>query len=610
MRTSRSIAARAAHHVVSAWLPVAFFATMLSLGCDGAAVRTNDDPSGGNGKVVLIPGQDAAVDGAGGNAPVDASAGDRAVAKDAGARDVAAAGHGGAGAAGSGGAAAGSSGAAGVVTTSGSAGASGAGGMSMSGGGTSGAAGAMQSFAACTTCEKQVCGAMTTPPPTGNTANILAASQSCFMSPGVAAAGPAKGMPRAALCQAVLDCVHTTHCNALQDLDCWCGIGADAMACLTPSFPRNGPCKQVIENAAETTNADTLPERYYDWMGYALGAAFFLVDDCDHDARNRPGKGPCESQCNGSGGGAAGAGSVGSAGVSGGAGIAGAAGGAGTNGAGAGGAGSAGGSAGDSGASGNSGSAGTAGAAGAPGTAGAAGTAGAGGMTGAGGTTGEAGTTGAAGAPDAGDAGDASQVGGGPGAGGSPVPSGGKACGAPSGGLCPDLDADTVLDCTQTAPMNPGFDAGIASWHAEDQIVLSWNATGDLNGNASSGALTVRNPIVFDNASWIMQGATQCVPVMGGAAYDFAAQVSIADGQGSGGAVVAFYLYPTADCSGSFSAANLSTSVTTTAMCEVLTMSQTMAADTRSVQVRLTALKPFRQPSFEVQFDNVLFRKH
>jgi hypothetical protein len=472
-------------------------------------------------------------------------------------------------------------------------------------------------------CEAQTCGADVANPSQVQMHNLAAATL-CFKSTDTASAGPGKGMPRTQLCQAVLACVHRTACNTINDTDCWCGINVDPSLCFTPSYVRNGPCKAEIDAASESSMANDTEDRYTDYS-YPVGAAFFLIDNCDSIQHPRPGQlGPCQAICSGMTG-AAGAG--GSAGASG-------AGGAGSGSSGSGGSSGApgsagtGGSAGTAGASGTTGAGGTSSAGGTTGTAGVAGAAGATGLAGAGGDSGQAGAAagaggngGAAGGADAaaGTSGDAG--GGGAGTGGGtggpgdfPFPTTAQACAAPAAGAsCPDLDGDGMLDCSQTAVMNPGFDTGIASWIGETpfDLPLTWNMKGDLNGKKTSGALVVTSNIVADAAGWTIQGAFQCVPVTGAAVYDLAAQLSMpTDPSSAGGAILGFFFYPTADCTGPPNASALSNGATAQNMCEVLTLSEAAPASAQSVAVRLAVVKPFRQASQAVTFDNVLFRKH
>ncbi|HVU50051.1 MAG TPA: hypothetical protein VHL80_05165, partial [Polyangia bacterium] len=370
-------------------MPLVVLAAVLAVGCDGGAVQTDHPASGGPGEVVHLPtsgddgGAPADTGGAGGAA---GKAGTAGAAGRAGAGG--AAGHAGAaGSAGAGGkAGSGTTGAGG--SASGGSGPGTAGGLGAAGSGAAGTqgaggAGTVDRFAACTACEMTTCGA-DVPNPTQVQAHTLAAAMLCFTSTATAPDGPGKGMPRTTLCQAVLSCVHTTGCNAMNDTDCWCGIGADPALCFTPSFVRTGPCKAQIDAASESSSANDTEDRYTDYS-YPGGAAFYLIDNCDQIQHARKGQlGPCQAICSGmtaAGGSGGGSGSPGAAGAGN------------TGGAQPSGTGGVTGASGDPGGSGGSGVAGT-GAAGSDGTAGTAGTAGSAGAAGTAGGAGSAGSDG------------------------------------------------------------------------------------------------------------------------------------------------------------------------------------------------------------------------
>jgi hypothetical protein len=488
----------------------------------------------------------------------------------------------------------------------------------------------------CTACEMTKCD---NPPLTsvhGSQADadhLTNAVATCFKSTDVVANGPLKGMNklRADACQELLNCIHTSNCvvdasGARNPAACFCGSSTTTPDLISkcnsdPTYPKTGSCQTLIQNASESNVLQDVFDRYQN-PAYPLGAAFSLATYCDHDTVKPKTSGICFSACNGPNGstGGGGSGGSGSAGVSGTAGT-------GSNGA----AGS--GGAGDQGSTAGSGSSGAAGSSATAGTTGSAGTgsAGASGSSGADAAAGDNGSAGAAGSTSgtsgttgtAGDPGSAGSTGG-DGAGGMsgstgtsplPIPLGGKACTAPvSGAMCPDLDGDTVADCNQTLAMNPGFDTAVTSWNPEDTnaIRLTWVNTGDLNGRASSGGMTVRNAATSDGApGWNLLGATQCVPISATGSYDFAVQVSIAPGQlGDGGAVAAFTYYQSADCSGAPFGATISNAVTATGSCQILSASPVIPAAVQSVALRLTVAKPISQRWFDVGFDNVLFKKH
>jgi hypothetical protein len=185
-------------------------------------------------------------------------------------------------------------------------------------------------------------------------------------------------------------------------------------------------------------------------------------------------------------------------------------------------------------------------------------------------------------------------------------------CGAlTAGAVCPDLDGNSVADCTETLVMNPGFDTNVTSWTAEGGVKISWDGASDAEGKSTSGALMIKNVTTAAQDGWFLAGAVQCVPVTGGAAYDFAAQLSVQANPGGCSGILSVTYFQSADCSGDVAGAILSQQATTTDTCEVLQLHPTIPAGTASASIRLGTIKPFRQTAaLVVDFDNVLFKKH
>jgi hypothetical protein len=439
---------------------------------------------------------------------------------------------------------------------------------------------------------------------------LVLSAQTCFTTTDKAQDGPMKGTAKTQLCQALMACVRRTKCSATQDEDCWCGIGADLKVCENSTSSANftGPCKAEVEAAAEGTKVTTVAQNFYD-QTFAAGAAFFLLDYCDTDPTLC--EGPCITGVSPTG--AAGttgtSGAAGTTGTSGAAGTTGTSGSAGTNGA-AGTSAAAGtnGAAGTSAAAGTNGAAGTSAAAGTNGAAGTSAAAGTNGAAGTVGTSGSAGTNGAAGTSAS--AGTSGGAGGTTGGGTGGTLGGFTTCASNVSVACPDLNNDGVPDCTQSLVSNPGFDTGISGWQAEGGVETSWDRAGDQNGNTASGALVVKNEIVTTGNGSIVAGASQCVQVMAGAAYDFAAQVAIPTGQGSGSTAASFFYYGSTDCSGALAGTGLSSIVSSAGTCQPISASLTAPAGAQSVAVRLAVIKPFALPSLQAEFDNILFKKH
>jgi hypothetical protein len=98
--------------------------------------------------------------------------------------------------------------------------------------------------------------------------------------------------PKAALCHAVLDCMRMQHCAQNVDQgtqDCFCGIGADPVACFTTGTfaSATGLCKDIMAAGLETTTISELSARFSD-PNYATGAAVSLTQ-CDESE--------CNTQC-------------------------------------------------------------------------------------------------------------------------------------------------------------------------------------------------------------------------------------------------------------------------------------------------------------------------
>ena len=100
----------------------------------------------------------------------------------------------------------------------------------------------------------------------------------CFLATGTASDGPGAGMPRSDLCKAVLHCARVTGCALTDPQPCYCGEGVSDILCLAGNAA--GPCKGVIEVAAESTSTALIAERLAD-PAYASGAAFNLLRYCE-----------------------------------------------------------------------------------------------------------------------------------------------------------------------------------------------------------------------------------------------------------------------------------------------------------------------------------------
>ena len=152
----------------------------------------------------------------------------------------------------------------------------------------------------CTACEKRRCShpRALTSDKGDEISTALATYELCFLGDGwdtnvanvsvcesydpgpTAMAGPGQGSPKSDLCRAFLDCIHQTNCAAVNDLDCYCGIGVPFTTCNQPGFKPMGPCIPEAEAAVESTDKDNIVTNL-DNQCTASGAALFVRDGCD-----------------------------------------------------------------------------------------------------------------------------------------------------------------------------------------------------------------------------------------------------------------------------------------------------------------------------------------
>lgn len=180
---------------------------------------------------------------------------------------------------------------------------------------------------------------------------------------------------------------------------------------------------------------------------------------------------------------------------------------------------------------------------------------------------------------------------------------------------CPDLDQDGIPDCQETLVANPSFNSTTAGWTAETGSSLSWAST-DGAGSSQSGAIAVTNTDTDASHAvngWITVGASQCLSVVAGSSYEVDVQAFQPSGQGSGWAGSAGFVidyHQSSGCAGSPAGASyLSQQVTATgAWTTIRGQTTQIPLGVASVAVRLVAIKPAAQPSWEALFDNVLVR--
>lgn len=177
-----------------------------------------------------------------------------------------------------------------------------------------------------------------------------------------------------------------------------------------------------------------------------------------------------------------------------------------------------------------------------------------------------------------------------------------------SGTVCADLDGNNVRDCEESLVQNQDFDTTIAGWMVEGGVTAEWSSS-DGATQTNSGAIAVTNSLVADSPSSAMAGVRQCIPMTGGATYKLMMRLYFASGQGVSSAGMNLLFYPSTECTGTLVGAYTSPLETTPDSWIVTQTMTTAPAGAQSMALRLVAVKPFRQPTFRVLFDDVLVKR-
>jgi hypothetical protein len=174
---------------------------------------------------------------------------------------------------------------------------------------------------------------------------------------------------------------------------------------------------------------------------------------------------------------------------------------------------------------------------------------------------------------------------------------------------CADLNGNGVPDCNETAVTNSTFTSNVSFWNLEVGMAASWLAgpAADAAGSPASGGIAVANPVVADLDGQTIGGVRQCLAPTG-SVYSAWGQVYVPANQSAGSAGIVLVFYPTTDCSGPPSDQALSGFVTAPGAWTTLQASSGVPSGTMSVAVRLAIQKPFRSPSFQAYFDNILVK--
>lgn len=176
---------------------------------------------------------------------------------------------------------------------------------------------------------------------------------------------------------------------------------------------------------------------------------------------------------------------------------------------------------------------------------------------------------------------------------------------------CPDLDQNSVPDCTETLLENTTFDKGASSWLPEDNVTQTW-AEDDADERPGSGSLAIVNYNFADIPNFSIGGSKQCVPIADGGWYLFQANVLIATGQGSkgsGGFTVQFF--ESGDCSGKLmpNFGGTSQLVDEQGAWLPLRFQTESPSNAGSMSVEVVVVKGFKESALTVLFDNVLVKR-
>lgn len=227
------------------------------------------------------------------------------------------------------------------------------------------------------------------------------------------------------------------------------------------------------------------------------------------------------------------------------------------------------------------------------------------------GSSGTAGVGGGVGGGSGGNGGSAGSATGGGGNGGVSAGGGGTSGGGGTddygAGGCGDLDQDLVQDCSQTLLGNSRFMTDVAGWTAEKNFTQRWDSRNARAGQAS-GAISVTSSEVSQSDGLTLGGSAQCLVAEGDKKYVFGARAFIPAGQGGGSAALNVMFFAKDDCADILITGKTTSAVTETNVWRAVEGTFVAPTATRSMLVRLVTVKPYKLPSFEALFDDVLGR--
>jgi hypothetical protein len=175
---------------------------------------------------------------------------------------------------------------------------------------------------------------------------------------------------------------------------------------------------------------------------------------------------------------------------------------------------------------------------------------------------------------------------------------------------CPDLDQNTVLDCTETLVDNAGFASNIKGWAPEASGAITWESL-DAWGSNTSGSIRIENRGTANGPDngLIYTGATQCVKVQEDHTYVIFAQMYARGPTVTSYGSVVGRVFASKDCSGT--PLHVETSAIEGTVNLWITLRATVPAVTSagSMLVELSVGKPTSVTgAAALNFDNVLVR--
>ena len=229
------------------------------------------------------------------------------------------------------------------------------------------------------------------------------------------------------------------------------------------------------------------------------------------------------------------------------------------------------------------------------------------------GASGSAGTgtggTGAIGGTAGGSSGKAGSAGSAP-IGGSGGKSGaGGVCGCGGEGSpprCPDIDGNHVLDCDETLAKNGSFDDDVSNWMNDSGVASSWRDIDSHDGD-DSGSLALEIQTVADQDGNVMLGTRQCFSAAGGAVYYYGVEISVPESAEDYRAGFQLLIHDSPACSGQ-PVDKVDSNYIEGSSWSVAQITYLTPTSTKSIALRLIAIKPFRAEPVNVRFDNVLVR--